>query len=331
MTRQYIKDFGQREQIEQAFLVTDKQLRANRNGQHYLQLKLADKTGSIVAMLWNAGQTQYQSFEIGDYLDVTGATQVHNGSLQIIATKIRSVDKESVNEEEFLAKPPVDVEKLTGRLSDMLRGLNNFHLRNLAEAFLVDEAFMGAFTTAPAGIKHHHAYQGGLLHHTVEMMELVEVIAPRYPELNIDVLKFGVFLHDIGKVAELHYDREFGYTDAGQLLGHVMLGVEMLTNKAADAEALAGEPIPDLILIELKHLILSHHGGYEYGSPKLPMTLEAVALHLIDTLDSQLKSYGGLIDDDVNTDSDWTIYHQNIGRKLYKRKTVEPVAVESLG
>jgi 3'-5' exoribonuclease len=182
----------------------------------------------------------------------------------------------------------------------------------------MDSEFMAKFTAAPAGMKNHHAYQGGLLEHIVGLMELVLVVAPRYPQLDQDKLLVGAFLHDAAKVDELSYDRDIAYTDEGQLLGHMILGITMIDNKVREAERLSGEAFPKPLATEIKHMVISHHGEYEFGSAKLPMTLEAVALHHLDNLDAKLASFTQLINDCPNVESNWTQYHANLGRKLYK-------------
>jgi 3'-5' exoribonuclease len=182
----------------------------------------------------------------------------------------------------------------------------------------MDEAFMARFSAAPAGVKNHHAYRGGLLDHIVSLMELCNIVSPRYADLDGELLLMGAFLHDMGKIDELTYDRELGYSDEGQLIGHVVIAVGILNDKVRQAQQLSGEEFPKELLLRLQHMIVSHHGEYEFGSPKLPMTLEAVALHYLDNLDAKIYSIGQLMRDDVNTDSNWTPFQANLGRKLFK-------------
>lgn len=316
--RRFINQLGERESVDQVFLVADKQLRVNRNGNLYLQLRLTDRTGALTGMLWNATEQLFHAIPTGNYQRVAGTTQVHNGQLQMIITRIEPADPRQVDEQDFVVIRDEQIEQLAQRLAAILRGVNNEHLRQLAECFLADEALMERFTTAPAGIKNHHAYRGGLLVHVVSLMELCSAVARLYPDLDRDLLILGAFLHDVGKIEELTYDRELGYSDQGQLLGHVVLGVQMLESKAAAAERLTGTPFPRELLLRLKHLIVSHHGEYEYGSPKLPMTLEAVALHLLDNLDAKLYSVAQLLREDAAGDSPWTSYNQALGRKFFK-------------
>jgi 3'-5' exoribonuclease len=316
--RRYVNQLGERENIDQVFLVADKQLRANRNGNLYLQLRLTDKTGSLTGMLWNANDGVFNSVETGNYLRVAGTTQVYNGQLQMIVTRIEPTDPRQIDEQDFVTVSSEEIDRLAKRLTDLLRGMANGHLRNLAECFLADEEFMGKFFTAPAGIKNHHAYRGGLLAHVVSLMEVCRVVAPLYPELDVDLLLMGAFLHDAGKIDELIYDREFGYSDAGQLIGHVVMVLSTVEDKVAESERLAADKFPEELHLRLKHLIVSHHGEYEYGSPKLPMTLEAIALHLLDNLDAKLYSVAQIMKEDAGGDSGWTSYNQALGRKFFK-------------
>src|SRR5205807_3428492 len=174
-----------------------------------------------------------------------------------------------------------------GRLTAALRRISNPHLAALAESFLVDEEFMRKFTRAPAGIKNHHAYHGGLLEHVATMLDLADKVAQVYPIIDRDLLTMGAFLHDAGKIDELEYDKAFGYTDEGQLIGHMVIAVSLFERKLREAEQLSGEPFPKELELRIKHMIISHHGEYEFGSPKLPMTLEAITLTYLDNLDAK--------------------------------------------
>ena len=316
--RRAISQLSDREQIDQIFLLADKQLRANRNGNLYLQLRLTDKSGALTGMLWNADDRLFNSVTSGNYLRVQGTTQLYNGQLQMIVTRIEPADARDVDEADFMAVSSEEIERHAKRLAELLRGVKNVHLRNLAECFMADEEFMRKFTSAPAGIKNHHAYKGGLVAHVVSLMEVCRVVAPLYPELDGDLLLLGAFLHDASKTDELVYDREMGYSDEGQLIGHIVMAVGLVEAKAAEAENLSGEKFPRELLLRLKHLIISHHGEYQFGSPKLPMTLEAVALHLLDNLDAKMYAIGQIMKEDAASDSPWTSFNQPLGRKFFK-------------
>jgi 3'-5' exoribonuclease len=318
MSRRFVNQFGPQEAIDQIFLATQKQLRPNRNGNLYLQVELSDRSGSISARMWNAGDVEYRTFDDGDFIRVEGSTQLYQGALQLIATNVCKARPEEVDHADFMPLSPADIERLMQRLAAMLRGMANYHLRSLAECFLVDEEFMSKFGRAPAGVKNHHAYQGGLLDHVVNLMELVMRVVGCYPAIDPDLLLMGAFVHDIGKIDELSYERGFAYTDEGQLVGHLVMGLAILDAKVRQAEQLGGEAIPNELVLRLKHMIVSHHGEYHFGSPKLPMTLEAIALHQLDNLDAKVYSFAQQMRDDPNVESAWTNFNQGLGRKLFK-------------
>lgn len=318
MSRRFISQYGERENVDEVFLASDKQLRANRNGNLYLQVRLTDRTGSVTAMMWNASDQIYGSFDNGDYLRVQATTQFYNGGLQMIVNRLDKADASRIDEADFTTLGSSAVDMLAQRLGEMLRGMKSYPLRNLAECFLMDEAFMGKFARAPAGVKNHHAYHGGLLQHVVSLMELTAVVAPRYPEIDADLLLMGAFLHDASKIDELTYERDLGYSDEGQLIGHVVMAVGLVEDKVRETERLTGEEFPRELVLRIKHMIVSHHGEYEFGSPKLPMTLEAIALHYLDNLDAKIFSVGQIMREDANADSRWTPFQASLGRKLYK-------------
>lgn len=320
MTRRFVKQLADGEAIDEVYLVNDKQLRANRNGNLYLQLDLADRSGTINARQWNAGEAVFKSFDVGDFLQIRGKAQLFQGSMQIILNHVERVQPEKVGLDlgDFLPHTPHDIDDLLKRLRGVLLKLTNPHLRALVECFLMDADFLRDFCRAPAGIKNHHAYLGGLLEHIVTLLDAAERLLPLYPNLDRDLLLIGIFLHDIGKVRELTYGRSFGYSDEGQLIGHLVIGVEMLGEKAARVPDLTGEPFPQELLLRLKHMIVAHHGTYEFGSPKLPMTPEAVALHYLDNFDAKVHSTTRDIREDRNALSAWTPYNPQTQRKLFK-------------
>ena len=315
--RRYINQFGERENINEVFLLIEKQLRPNKNGNLYLLMRLADRTGNVNAMMWNASDLTGREFNAGDYVHIEGTTQHYNGNLQIIVNSVEPAEPGRVNEEELLQVDRQRNENHMQRLAELLRSIENVHLQYLAEAFLMDEQLTSNLKMAPAGIKAHHAYHGGLLEHVVSLMDLAEMVANHYEELSRDLMLIGAFLHDIGKIRELTYERALGYSDEGQMLGHLVIGIEMLNEKISEAEKLSNEEFPETIALRLKHMILSHHGSPEFGSPKVPMTYEAVALRNLDELDAKMGSFRAVIQDDVNEDV-WTSYQPNMGRKIFK-------------
>jgi 3'-5' exoribonuclease len=223
-----------------------------------------------------------------------------------------------VNVTEFMPHTDKDVGQLLQKLWTMLRSGGNPHLKALAEAYRMDMRFCEALAACPAGVRLHHAYVGGLLEHTVTMMEIGEKLLLFYPGTDRDLLLMGTFLHDLGKVRELSFKRTYGYTDEGQLLGHIHLGTEMLAEKALQAAELTGEPFPRELLLRLKHMILSHHGTLEHGSPKIPMTPEAMLLHEIDSLDTRMHMALRDIRDDAKNQTAWTPWNPTLSRRFFK-------------
>lgn len=323
MSRRFVNQLGHQDIVDQVFVVSEKQLRPNRNGNLYLQMELSDRTGRIAARMWNATDSVYRAFENGDYVHVEGTTQLFQGAVQLIATHLERASPKEVDPDDFAPLKAVEVDKLVVRLGEILRGISEPCLRNLADCFLLDEALMAKFSKAPAGVKNHHAYLGGLLEHVVNLMEVVLRVSPCYPQIDRNLLLMGAFLHDLGKIDELRYEKDLSYSDEGQLIGHLVMAVGMLDGKIAESEKLSGEAFPTETALRLKHMIISHHGEYGYGSPKLPMTLEAVALYCLDNLDAKVNSFQQLLRDDPNVDSSWTAYYSNLERKLFKGKRRE--------
>lgn len=318
MARRCIGQLVDGETVEEVYLLADKQLRANRNAALYLLVELRDKTGALSARMWNVTEDLVAHVNPGDFVQVRGKAQLYQGALQLIISHIQPVPASSLEMADFVRQSERDLSQLTARMRQILRSIDEPHLKTLMECFLIDEPFMNAFTTAPAGMKAHHAYRGGLLEHVVNMLEVADRIAELYPNIDKNLLLAGVFLHDVGKVRELSFESGCTYTDEGQLLGHLIIAVEMLTEKIAQASELTGEPFPQETTLRLKHLIISHHGSYEFGSPKLPMTPEAIALHHIDNLDAKVHEFSRDIADDPNQGASFTPYNARLERKLFK-------------
>ena len=317
MAHRFVKELTDKESVNEVFLVSEKQLRSNRQGNLYLQCELSDKTGTVGTRMWNASEELANAFDNGDFVRVQGTTQVYQGALQLIATKINKVAADEVAEQDYRRMTADQIQHLSARLKELLSTISDPALAVLADSFLSDAEFMDKFARAPAGVKNHHAYQGGLLEHVVQLMEMIVCIADLYPELDRDLLLIGALLHDSGKVEELAYDRQLSYTSEGQLVGHIVIAVGMLERKM-EMLASHGTVVPAETALRLKHIIVSHHGSLEFGSPTVPMTVEAITLHHLDNLDAKIHHFAALLRDDANVGSEWTQYHPNLGRKLYK-------------
>ncbi|MCA8995453.1 MAG: HD domain-containing protein [Planctomycetaceae bacterium] len=318
MSRRFVNMLEDGENLDEVYLLADRQLRANRNGDTYLLSQLRDRTGQISGLLWNVTDDSVRHLQPGDYVKVRGRVQLFQGNLQVILNRIEAAKNENISSEDFVPQANTDTDRQFERLKQILLQVQDEDLRALLECFLSDREVEEGLKAAPAGIRLHHAYQGGLLEHIITLAETASRIADLYPRVDFDLVIAGTFLHDLGKLWELSFDTAFQYTDEGQLIGHLVIGVEKLNDKIRLTEQKTGRVFPRELALRLKHLILSHHGTYEFGSPKLPMTPEAIALHHLDNLDAKTNEFLSLIQSDPNSGSNWTPFHPNMQRKLYK-------------
>lgn len=324
MTRTFVSDLADGDTVDEVFLLADKQLRANRNADMYLLSTLRDKTGVISGLMWNVAEERLQHIATGDMVQVKGKVQLYQGALQMILTRIDSAPQSDFDADDFRAQPHTNVGPLLDRLKELISTITCDRLKVLADCFLNDEQLVEALCGAPAGVRAHHAYQGGLIEHIVSMAEVADRLCGLYPQLNRDLLLLGVVMHDLGKVRELSWDPALAYTDEGQLLGHMNIAVEILNEKLLEARGqLGGGEVDAEDVLRLKHMILSHHGSLEHGSPRVPMTPEAIVLHNIDNLDAKLHEFTRSIEDDVNKQSSWTPYSPRMERKLFKGRGVK--------
>lgn len=318
MSRQFLKELKDGDNVDEVFLLGDKQLRANRQANLFLLATLRDRTGAMSGLMWNITEETVADIQPGDFVRARGKVQLFQGNFQMILTGIRPVAADTLNLEDYEQRPTANVEHLLKRLRELLLSIEHPQLRALMECFLVDDPLMNDLAMAAAGVKTHHAYRGGLLEHIVNMMETAKRIEDLYPAVNFDLVLAGIFLHDLGKIREMSLDNSFVYTDEGQLLGHMVIGIEMLTKKVYEVTRMTGELFPNELTLRLKHMIVSHHGSYEHGSSRLPMTPEAITLHYLDNLDAKIHEFARTIADDPNTGSSWTPFLARIDRKLFK-------------
>jgi 3'-5' exoribonuclease len=318
MGRRFIEQLKDGDVLDDVYLAAEKQLRVNKNGNPYVQVELRDRSGGIVARMWNAGEPVFRAFENGDFVSVDAKVQTFNGALQVILTHIERAEPKHVDLADFMPRTEQDIGKLTAKLRDYLLKLTHPALRALAECYLGDDQFMTNFATCPAGVKMHHAYVGGLLEHVVAMMDAADKLCPLYPGVDRDLVIMGIFLHDSGKTRELRYARDFAYTDEGQLIGHIQLGLEMFAAQVTKVHDLLGEPMPKELAARIRHMILSHHGTSEHGSPKPPMTPEAQMLHQIDVLDTRMHQTLRAIKDDRMNATSWTPYDPANKGRVFK-------------
>ena len=319
MSRTFVNDLADGNTVDEVFLLADKQLRANRNADMYLLATLRDKSGVISGLMWNVSEEQLRHISPGDMVRVKGKIQLYQGTLQMIVTHIDVAQHSNFDPDDFRAQPLSNVRPLLDRLRELLDTLTCDRLKTLAVCFMNDEQLVESLCAAPAGVRAHHAYQGGLIEHIVSMAEVADRICSLYPQLNRDLLLLGVVMHDLGKVRELSWDPALVYTDEGQLLGHMNIAIEILNEKLVEAqEQLDGSGVEAEDVLRLKHMILSHHGSLEHGSPRVPMTPEAMVLHHIDNMDAKIHEFTRCIEDDVNKHSAWTPYSPRMERKIFK-------------
>jgi len=296
--------------ITSSFVVASKQAKPKKSGELYLALTLADRTGHIEAKMWDNVADHIDLFDQDDFIKVRGLINKFNGRFQLTLHKLRSMQESEVDFNDYLPRTNKNIDELWRTAAGFVESFQNPHLKALLEAFMSDPQIERAYKNAPAAKSLHHAYIGGLLDHVVSLFRLCDLACRNYPAMiDRDLLLTGAFLHDIGKIHELTFTRTFSYTTRGQLLGHMIIELEMLQEKIALVPGFPGE-----YKTLLEHLIISHHGKYEFGSPKMPMFPEALMLHYLDDLDSKMESMRAHFEREPA--EEWTSYNPSLERPL---------------
>jgi 3'-5' exoribonuclease len=311
--KMFVREIKDRAQVDSVFLVREKITAMAKNGKPYLTLKLMDKTGEVEGKVWDNVDELSATFDKDDFVAVRSKATVYLGKLQLVIGDLRRVPDDEISLADFLPEAAREIKEMVGELSSLVATLSDVHLKRLLAAFFEDKELLSLYSSAPAAKGMHHVYLGGLLEHSLAVARLVDSIVPLYAGVNRDLLIAGALLHDVGKVREMAYSRSFDYTDEGKLLGHITIGVEMVQEKIA---AIGG--IPSELAMLLKHMILSHHGQYEFGSPKRPKTVEATILNYLDDLDSKINGIRSHIGREPEAISRWTGYHRLYDRYFYK-------------
>jgi len=315
----WIKDIREDTPVRGLYLVKIKRTGTTKKGDPFLSVTLADRTGEVDARVWERAEELSSLFKEGDILDVEGQASSYRNQIQVTLSGLK-VSVDSGDPSLFMEATTRNVTEMMGSMRDLLKEIKNPHLKNLVDRFLSDGHFVTLFKRAPAAKNFHHNYLGGLLEHTLSVCQMSQSVAEHYPNLDRDLLMTAAFLHDIGKVKELRYHTQIDYTDEGRLLGHLILGVAMVDEKLVKLKN-----FPPELATFLKHLILSHHGQYEFGSPKRPKFLEAFALHFIDDLDAKMNGLSRFMERD-RQEGNWTEFNRLFERYFLKYKT--PVAEE---
>lgn len=321
---QTISSLKEGDWVEEIYLVTSKQVSTAKNGVTYLALKLADKSGEIDGRLWDNADEVAGKFEREDFVRIKGMASNYQGSMQIKMKTLEKVDDSRVDMANFLESSPRNIDEMVRELRTVAASVKNPHLRKLMDSFLNDTVFMAVFRQAPAAKTLHHNYIGGLLEHVLELMNLVRDLAKHFPSTDADLLTAGAFLHDIGKVRELTIKKSIGYTTEGRLLGHISLGYEMVTEKVNAIPGFPGE-----LAMLLKHIMLSHHGEYEFGSPKRPKIQEAIIINYLDDLSAKINNFQATLKKENVAAGEWTGFSKMHDRYLYRQTTCEGTAGEA--
>jgi len=318
MEKIFVKDLEVNRVVASSFMVTYKEVRQKKDGDYFLSLTLSDRTGNLLAIMWDSFQEIVDSLEVNDFVKVKGSVNIYNNRLQMIIHRIRKLSGEEVNPADYLPSSEEDPEEMFQRLREVISSIKNPYLRRLLEQIFSNDEIARKFKLAPAAKGLHHIYLGGLLEHTLSVVDLCQMVCQHYEGLNHDLLIAGALLHDLGKIDELSYSRSFNYTDEGRLLGHILMEYQLV-----DKEVDKIEGFPPELRLQLLHLLASHHGTYEFGSPKRPKTLEALVLHYLDDMDAKLESMQQSISGHPTLQGNWSPFNKILERYIYRKKVEE--------
>lgn len=309
MERQTVQSLQDKTNVDSLFLVKEKSVSVGKNGRPFMGLRLGDSTGSIDARLWDRVEELSREFEVGDVLKIKGLVQIFQNRKQLIIHRLERVDASTVEMVDFIQASGKNPEDMMVELLQLVRSMKNDHLRQLTLDTLEDPEIRPLMLVAPAAKSIHHAWKGGLLEHVVSICKIMDFMGTHYPFLNRDLLLFGAIFHDIGKLWELSYDNGISYTDRGRLIGHMQIACELVDKKASRILGFS-EELRDIC----KHIILSHHGKLEYGSPKRPKFLEALVVAMVDDFDSKVATVKSLVDNERGSGDRWSRYSELFDR-----------------
>jgi 3'-5' exoribonuclease len=313
MKSPYISELTDGQPVVTYFLLCGKEVcSAVRTGKKWLQLDLGDKTGVIAGKMWDGFEMAAATLSPDDVVKVQARSKTYNGKLELTVDKIRKAEPEEYSLEDLVPHTERNIEELKKRLLEYVAVVRNPWIKQLLEEVLDDPRVVGKYERAPAAMTMHHAYVGGLLEHVVSLCGLCRVMAAHYPELDVDLLTAGAVLHDVGKIEEMSFTRAVQYTTEGELLGHILIGYDFLSRKM---DSIDGFPVELKVLI--LHIIASHHGQFDFGSPKLPQFREAVVFHYLDELDSRMGAMKRSLASPEG-EGDWTGRVPALNRKLLR-------------
>jgi 3'-5' exoribonuclease len=321
MEKIFISDLTANQTVSTTFLVKSKELRGKKTGGQFALITLADKTGDIIGQWWDNFEDSIDTFDRDDIVFVRGLVNLYRNHLQISIHRMRPCQEHEIDLAQYFPTTKYDVEAMFAELMKIIREFENPYLRRLLENIFADETTAKKFKRAPAAKTMHHPYLGGLLEHTLSLVKLCRKVGAHYDGVDVDLLQTGAVLHDFGKIDELSYERGFGYTNDGQMIGHLVMETMIVADQIKQIEG-----FPDDLRRHLLHMLLSHHGKLEYGSPKLPSTPEALMLAYLDDLDSKVEAMQRLIAE-PHIAGDWSRISPMFERPIYRRRTIETPAL----
>jgi len=335
MKSPYVGELEPNQTITTSFLVHVKEIRQSKKGEVYLSLMLGDRTGDLDARMFDNVTDVIDAFERDDFVKVKGLVQVFHNRHQLTIHKLRRMDESEVDFADYFPASKRDPDAMWRELMGIVDGLGNPHLKGLLHAVFADEDIAHRYRRAPAAKQIHHAFLGGLIEHVLSVCAMAKLAAVHYANIDADLLLAGVILHDLGKIYELNYERGFSYSDEGQLIGHIAIAARILGDKVRGLH-----DFPPKLRTLVEHMILSHHGKLEFGSPKVPHFPEALLLHYLDDMDSKMECMRALIERDRQVEGNFTSYNAAIERVALKKErylnppaapAVRPVAAEAPG
>ncbi|MEO0115349.1 MAG: HD domain-containing protein [candidate division WOR-3 bacterium] len=312
MKHQFVKDLKAGQLVQDVFYLVSREIRDKKDGGFFLILQLSDKTGTIEGKIWDDAKTWLDLATPGQFFQISGLAREYSGSLEIAIKEISKVPIETVSKSDFLPTSQFNLDDLLSELKSYFSQIKDPYLLRLVENFFADDEFVEQFKTAPGAASVHHTYLGGLLEHTVYMLRLAKEIGKVYPEIDCSLLLTGIILHDVGKIKEYSYEKVIDHTFDGRLLGHIVMGYEMVSAKIAEIPN-----FPQELRRMLLHMILTHHGHLEFGSPKTPKFVEAFLLHILDYTDARVMMFREA--QAKNKGVKWTEYHKFLETNIYIR------------
>jgi 3'-5' exoribonuclease len=317
MKSQYANELEVGQTVKETFTLSKKIIKEKKDGGSYAVLDFTDRSGSIEAIAWNDVVGTLDNISVGDFVFITGNVNEYNGRLQVVVNSVQRVSDDDIDPKDFLPQSDEDIDQVMTEINEFRMRVTNSYFKKLLDSFFDDDKFLEKFRSAPAAKKAHHAYIGGLAVHTLNMLKIVANLHSVYPSLNIDLLITATMLHDVGKIFEYTYTKKLDFSTPGRMLGHIIIGYEMIAKKIEEI----GD-FPEELKLKLLHMILSHHGEFEWGSPRQPVFLEALVLHFIDNLDAKVEMMLDELKKNKGKDKEWSSFHPYLEREIYLKEEI---------